>query len=409
MASNRNYSVNVPGGYQTITGETNPVDQGFTVVLDARSGQRTGGTDRRRKPIGKFLKPTDYSMMEVSNVRARGYAFIRVKADPSQSILRTGSGLSITSVSSMANSTAIATGVTETFPSNLAQRALSDARLRLKGNSINLGQAYAERSQTARLVVDSLERVAGACLALRKGNIRRFYRLLRFGNPSRQVVRRVKRTLRRKGLPKTWLEYQYGWKPLLSDIHGAVTALDNRDRSEFWITVKGSAVEQMKGSAVEGGGISKRSSTVDILHGSFVRIDACPSSSALATAAELGLTNPVALAWELLPFSFVVDWALPLGDYFAQLDALNGWEIKGFSQSNLTRGRWRWTGVSSDSASNTVTNSWIATRNYVKLDRGTNGGVVPFPVFPRPKDPFNSKEHVASALSLLATVFNWRS
>lgn len=44
----------------------------------------------------------------------------------------------------------------------------------------------------------------------------------------------------------------------------------------------------------------------------------------MASAQSLGLLDPLTLAWELIPFSFVVDWFLPVGTYLSQLTALNG-------------------------------------------------------------------------------------
>jgi hypothetical protein len=54
----------------------------------------------------------------------------------------------------------------------------------------------------------------------------------------------------------------------------------------------------------------------------------------LSTASELGLTNPLAVAWELVPFSFVVDWALPIGSFLNQIDASVGWT---FVTASLTK------------------------------------------------------------------------
>jgi hypothetical protein len=44
----------------------------------------------------------------------------------------------------------------------------------------------------------------------------------------------------------------------------------------------------------------------------------------LATLSGLGLTSPVALAWELVPFSFVVDWFLPIGPMLGAFSAFQG-------------------------------------------------------------------------------------
>lgn len=40
----------------------------------------------------------------------------------------------------------------------------------------------------------------------------------------------------------------------------------------------------------------------------------------LLLPAKVGLTNPLSVAWELIPFSFVVDWFLPIGKYLDALD-----------------------------------------------------------------------------------------
>jgi hypothetical protein len=43
-----------------------------------------------------------------------------------------------------------------------------------------------------------------------------------------------------------------------------------------------------------------------------------------AYAAQTGFTNPLNLAWEILPFSFVLDWFLPIGPYLETLSAFDG-------------------------------------------------------------------------------------
>jgi hypothetical protein len=58
------------------------------------------------------------------------------------------------------------------------------------------------------------------------------------------------------------------------------------------------------------------------------------NSILLKTASELGLTNPVEVLWELVPFSFVIDWALPIGSFISQFDASLGWT---FVDGSITR------------------------------------------------------------------------
>jgi hypothetical protein len=51
------------------------------------------------------------------------------------------------------------------------------------------------------------------------------------------------------------------------------------------------------------------------------------SNPNLALASALGLANPVAIAWELIPFSFVVDRFVDVGSYLNSYSETFGWEI----------------------------------------------------------------------------------
>lgn len=42
---------------------------------------------------------------------------------------------------------------------------------------------------------------------------------------------------------------------------------------------------------------------------------------------QLGFANPVGLAWELIPYSFVVDWALNIGSYLDLQTSLWGLKV----------------------------------------------------------------------------------
>ncbi len=53
---------------------------------------------------------------------------------------------------------------------------------------------------------------------------------------------------------------------------------------------------------------------------SRVRVD----NPNLFLASRLGLTNPAAVAWELVPYSFVVDWFVNVGDYLNQFSEFHG-------------------------------------------------------------------------------------
>jgi hypothetical protein len=50
----------------------------------------------------------------------------------------------------------------------------------------------------------------------------------------------------------------------------------------------------------------------------------------------VGLLNPATVAWELVPYSFIADWFVPVGDYLTGLTADCGLVFKGGSVTSGT-------------------------------------------------------------------------
>lgn len=356
-------------------------------------GSRVASDYSRRKPVANWLPPTSYSLTEINRTAPTGTWQVKDRyGNPTLIVL-----------GSISESEFLGqcTNLIGSFPSDLSNRALTKARLKLKDETINLAVAYGERAQTARMIQTNLGRVAKGFKALRKWDFRGVQRALK-GVGSRPPSWR-------KNVRNSWLELQYGWKPLLSDIHGAVEALDKADRGDAMVTIKASAKSKRKAfytSPPDYSCLTMMVITGNVEYGSYVRIDACPSNGALATAASLGFTNPASVAWELTRLSFVVDWAYPLGDWISQFDATAGWEIKGYSRSNFTKIRLRGKGKSQKRSGNTEIADFSAVHHETRLVR-TAGGSVPFAMLPSIKDPVSVKR-VADALALLGQAFSGR-
>jgi hypothetical protein len=129
-------------------------------------------------------------------------------------------------------------------------------------------------------------------------------------------------------------------------------------------------------------------------------------SAAKSFAAQLGFTNPVNLFWEVLPWSFVLDWAWPIGTYLELLSAFDGLTfVDGFctqfSKQRLT---------AEISFNGPVQAAGGNVRMYGSYDRTTiqvnrtKLTTFPSPKIPRLKNPI-SRVHVANALALLRTAF----
>lgn len=130
-----------------------------------------------------------------------------------------------------------------------------------------------------------------------------------------------------KAFANNFLEYHFGWEPLVKDIWGAVNLLQSgvpphtvRARAKGDLFVK---------RATPGLGIV----TYDRWYNTRIQLQAevSVSNPNLWLANNLGLVNPVSVAMELVPFSFIVGWFTNLGSF------LNQWsDFFGLSISNAT-------------------------------------------------------------------------
>lgn len=284
----------------------------------------------------------------------------------------------------------------------LADLTLIKARNKMKRGDLNLGIAFAERKRTANLVTTTALQLVRSIRMVRRGNFDGAIRELNIKTPFRPKTASV---------PSRWLELQYGWKPLLSDVYGAVDKLTKCPSSDWRVTAK--AVENRR---------SRFERTVDDIYCStgvsatqFIgvqsRIDAFPDNLGLIEAASVGITNPALIAWELVPFSFVVDWALPIGAYLESLDAMLGYTDVWYVQSRMVKQEWKLSGKAGTRDNlydrYSYTPSFSGSAESVVLSR-TVGRNVPLPTMPRLRDP-RGLTRMANALALLATAFGGRS
>lgn len=210
--------------------------------------------------------------------------------------------------------------------SELANVALKRLIERVGSNKANLALDLAQVNLTTRMIAGTATRIAGGLRNLRGGNISGAVQSLWGG--ARPKYRRGGGPSVSKDLASNWLELQYGWKPLLSSIHGAMEALA---RSQFTsdsvrgVTASASRSGDSKIVITNNESVKRTLGAYFITQRTTVRygIRYSMSSPLLAFLGSTGITNPINLGWELIPFSFVVDWFLPIGNW---LEALSAWD-----------------------------------------------------------------------------------
>lgn len=375
-------------------GKTLPSGTPFTIVVTRERTDESRTVNRRHKPSG-WIPPTAYFLNvlhrrgSLGSYGARttfGTGFLYEGAvcgvDGSQWSVDYVANFSLQSVDSGNELNA------------LLNSALIQARNNLKDMKVDLGTAFGERAQTARLIGDTATSLARAFTQLKRGNVRNAMHALGISGRRSEP--------RGSSIPKKWLELQYGWKPLLSDVWGAVDALSKRDRSDWRVTAKGRAqTKKDKTYSETGNNVSHFVSSTKGEFYAFVRIDAFLRE--VSSLTSLGVTNPLNVAWELVPYSFVVDWFLPVGNWISSLDATLGMDIQGCSQTQFKRLISTGQGFTHDFGGTRYTNEWTMLRKEVWLNRVV-GLSVPRPSFPSLKDPV-SLGHMANGLSLLAQAF----
>lgn len=395
------FNVSIPGAYSvTQTGSARSTVQ----VTDCRSASETTSGTGRRKPKG-FIPPTPYTFRKREVEHAYGKAEVSVVKN-NWSLYEGYVGRS-PRFSTLNHFSAVLTEANaESTPTALKTSCLIAARNRLKAKKVDLGVAFAERKATAMTVGDTARRLAEAVKYLRRGMWR---------NAQRELGIRYKDRTRPAGSNWTnhWLQLQYGWKPLLADVYGSCDALSKRPNGDWRVTVKARrAEEDVFEYYAPKLGASYPTGNYDAYHGKavrkrgvFTRIDALPQNDLTISLVSLGVTNPLLVAWELVPYSFVVDWFLPIGSWLDSLDALAGYGQAWTSQSTKLETTWVDKGLSYNwpNPDSYIRNNWLGTKRIVNLSRSVSTGV-PVPSFPRFKDPV-SLGHMANGLSLLAQAF----
>ncbi len=131
-----------------------------------------------------------------------------------------------------------------------------------------------------------------------------------------------------KAAAEAYLEYVYGWKPLVSDVYGIYQLLKNYAAGLKPIIVHGHGKFDIGNQAYmtkfataslgwfgDATMIEKGRATCDL----YARVN--PDLIAFRALNQLGLFNPAAIAWEVTPWSFVVDWFVPIGPVLSALTA----------------------------------------------------------------------------------------
>lgn len=204
-----------------------------------------------------------------------------------------------------------------------------------------------------------------------------------------------------------WLEYQYGWKPLVGSVYGTVDALMHR-RLYTYQRIFGTGYDTSHSYGSQVGPLDGLLQGWHVWNKVRYKIVAEFDMSNTIKQRLGGYTslNPVTVAWELVPYSFVVDWFIDIGGYlrnmetalaYGQKSFVRGFEVHGYISRKEAY-------VSVDD-SEPITGMFVGGRgkgfrNYTFKSR-VPMGVYPIPTLPSFKANLGWKQMI-SAASLLS-------
>jgi hypothetical protein len=232
----------------------------------------------------------------------------------------------------------------------LVAKVISKLQGKVVGHGTNLPVSLMEAKSTIGMIGKTAQKLYTAYRHVRHGNFLAGATALGLDRVPREVSAR-------KAFETNWLEYRYGWRLVVNDIDSLLKTL--------WDTLKTKPLHYVVTA-------EEKSETTSITNtpGSIYvnSSEACKwtqqcttvtsrvvragyryrmTSDAVSTQQSFGILNPFVIAWELIPYSFVVDWVANVGECLQGLNAfagkscLDGW----INREMHTTRTYLWTGV----------------------------------------------------------------
>lgn len=280
--------------------------------------QLTAGSYRRYKSISQrsdFVTPTNYGRVTVTNtcipspsvkqVYANGDYFFFPRAtavNPPNSWWDGGNGTA---------------GVLLKWDTNLRNRVRTEALANFASDDLSLSSTFAEFGETVGYLAAKAENLFGAIKAIKSGNLKQ---LRKYINP------RIKGRSIPTNVASRYLEYKYAVMPLVLEVQGLMNVIDGSLTEslvpEHAFTILGKSVVKVPLVGTERTSLWTHVQNLEAMY--TCKLYATIDNVDMRLAAKAGLTNIPGGVWELVPFSFVIDWAIPVGTFLQACFATRG-------------------------------------------------------------------------------------
>jgi len=178
-------------------------------------------------------------------------------------------------------------------------RAYDDFKGNLRAEA-SIGAAVAEASKSYGMVAQRARQLFDFSKAVKSGQFLKAAKILKQSTIPKGVSAH-------KAFAANYLEYHYGWRPMVQDIYDACDVIQSPIKESHPTGKASTGLIIYNPDPTAPAEFSSRTRGLWSGHvrtGATVRI----TNPNLWLANQLGLVNPASVAWELVPFSFVVDW-----------------------------------------------------------------------------------------------------
>jgi len=190
------------------------------------------------------------------------------------------------------------------------------------GETATWANNLVEGRQSLDMMTGRLGQVGSFANALRKGQFSKATNILKLAKTPRGVSSS-------KSYANNFLEYHFGWEPLVQDIGAAMNTLQDTDfggkKLFARVTERFSYYNRyvFDFGPEKGYDIVNENGTISVKMGAFATV----SNPNAFLANQLGFVNPLAVAWEAVPYSFVVDWFANVGQCLSSFSDFVGVSI----------------------------------------------------------------------------------
>jgi len=144
-----------------------------------------------------------------------------------------------------------------------------------------------------------------------------------------KAVQKIYTTLKRsnpRDWGSLWLEWTYGWKPLAADVYGSMenmilsSVVNGRGTSGHPVNTRSSEIGDRRVDLSKSGENTISRQYNSVYRNRIVAFYAIAEGGLNGIATFTSL-NPISIAWELVPYSFVADWFVNVGGYLRNMES----------------------------------------------------------------------------------------